>query len=236
MAAHHRARRHAATARCATSPPAATTYLCNDLAYHRDKLRRGFDHLIDIWGSDHQGQVKSLQAGMQALTGLAGEPEVLLGQYVKLFDVDPNTGKRAEMKMSKRAGTFVSLGDVLDRVDGDVARMTFLLQSIDTTLTFDLAVVTAQSMENPVYYIQMAHARIASIARKAAEARHRDAAARRGRPRRAHRRPRARAAAHARGLSRTRSPTRPEPVRRTRSRTGRTISPARSTRSTARAG
>ncbi|HEY3833914.1 MAG TPA: arginine--tRNA ligase [Acidimicrobiia bacterium] len=148
----------------------ATTYLCNDLAYHRDKLRRGFDHLIDIWGSDHQGQVKSLQAGMEALTGLTGEPEVLLGQYVKLFDVDPATGKRSEMKMSKRAGTFVSLGDVLDRVDADVTRMTFLLQSVDTTLTFDLAVVTAQSMENPVYYIQMAHARIASIARKAADA------------------------------------------------------------------
>ncbi len=147
-----------------------TTYLCNDLAYHRDKLNRGFDHLIDIWGSDHQGQVKSLQAGIEALTGLVGEPEVILGQFVKLYDVDPRTGKPAEMKMSKRAGTFVSLGDVLDRVDGDVTRMTFLLQSMDTPLTFDLAVVTAQSMENPVYYIQMAHARIASIARRAAEA------------------------------------------------------------------
>ncbi len=148
----------------------STTYLCNDLAYHRDKLKRGFDHLIDIWGSDHQGQVKSLQAGLEALTGLAGEPEIILGQFVKLYDVDPATGKRTEMRMSKRAGTFVSLGDVLDRVDGDVTRMTFLLQSIDTALTFDLAVVTAQSMENPVYYIQMAHARIASIERKAAEA------------------------------------------------------------------
>ncbi len=147
-----------------------TTYLCNDLAYHRDKLARGFTHLIDIWGADHQGQVKSLQAGVQALTGLVGEPEIVLGQFVKLFDIDPNTGEKIELKMSKRAGTFVSLADVLDRVDGDVTRMTFLLQSIDTKQTFDLAIVTAQSMENPVYYVQMAHARIASIGRKATEA------------------------------------------------------------------
>ncbi len=141
-----------------------TTYLCNDLAYHRDKYERGFTHLINIWGSDHHGQVKSLQAGVEALTGRTGEPEIILGQLVKLIRGG------VEIKLSKRAGNIVTLADILDEVDADVARMTFLLQSLDTKQTFDLDVVTAQSMENPVYYVQMAHARIASIGRRAAGA------------------------------------------------------------------
>jgi arginyl-tRNA synthetase len=141
----------------------ATTYLCNDLAYHRSKFERGWQHLIDIWGADHHGQVQSLQAGMEALGFPAGEPEVLLGQLVKLI----SSGER--IRLSKRTGDVVTLADILDEVDPDVARLTFLLQSIDTTLTFDLDVVTAQSMENPVYYVQYAHARIASIGRRAAE-------------------------------------------------------------------
>jgi arginyl-tRNA synthetase len=140
-----------------------TTYLCNDLAYHRDKFARGWNHLIDIWGADHHGQVKSLQSGMEALGFPAGEPEILLGQHVKVME-----GGR-EVRMSRRAGNIVTLADILDRVDPDVARMTFLLQGIDSTQTFDLDVVTQQSMENPVYYVQYAHARIASIGRKAAE-------------------------------------------------------------------
>jgi arginyl-tRNA synthetase len=140
-----------------------TTYLCNDLAYHRDKLRRGWTHLIDIWGADHHGQVKSVQAGLQALLGVEGEPEILLGQLVKL--VRDGT----EVKLSKRAGTIVTLADILDEVDPDAARLTFLMQGIDTPQTFDLDVVTAQSMDNPVYYVQMAHARIASIGRRAAQ-------------------------------------------------------------------
>ncbi|HET9730402.1 MAG TPA: arginine--tRNA ligase [Acidimicrobiia bacterium] len=139
-----------------------TMYLLNDLAYHRDKFARGFTHLIDIWGADHHGQVKSLQAGMVALGFAEGEPEILLGQLVKLVR------HGVEVKISKRAGNIVTLADILDEVDPDVARMTFLLQSIDSAQTFDLDVVTAQSMENPVYYVQYAHARIASIARKAA--------------------------------------------------------------------
>jgi arginyl-tRNA synthetase len=139
-----------------------TTYLCNDLAYHRDKFARGWSHLIDIWGADHHGQVKSLQAGLEALGFPAGEPEILLGQHVKVV----KDGR--EVRMSKRAGNIVTLADILDEVDPDVARMTFLLQSIDSTQTFDLDVVTQQSMENPVYYVQYAHARIASIGRKAA--------------------------------------------------------------------
>ena len=141
----------------------STTYLCNDIAYHRDKFERGWEHLIDIWGADHHGQVKSLQAGMEALGYPDGEPEVLLGQLVKLM----KGGQ--PIRISKRTGDVIALADILDEVDPDVARLTFLLQGIDTTQTFDLDVVTAQSMENPVYYVQYAHARIASIGRKAAE-------------------------------------------------------------------
>ena len=151
----------------------STTYLCNDLAYHRDKFRRGATHCIDIWGADHHGQVKSLQAGLQAL-GVGGaatsgdgadtgpEPEIILGQLVKL----QRGGE--EVRLSKRAGNIITLADILDEVDPDVARLTFLLQGIDTAQTFDLDVVTEQSMENPVYYVQYAHARMASILRKAA--------------------------------------------------------------------
>ncbi|MFA5883588.1 MAG: arginine--tRNA ligase [Acidimicrobiia bacterium] len=139
-----------------------TTYLCNDLAYHEDKFARGWTHLIDIWGADHHGQVKSLQSGLEALGHPAGEPEVLLGQLVKLLRGG------VEVRMSRRTGNIVTLADILDEVDPDVCRLTFLLQSIDTAQTFDLEVVTAQSMENPVYYVQYAHARIASIGRQAA--------------------------------------------------------------------
>ena len=140
-----------------------TTYLCNDLAYHRDKFGRGWEHLIDIWGADHHGQVKSLQAGLEALGFPSGEPEVVLGQLVNVL-------RGGEVvRMSKRTGQIITLADILDEVDPDVCRLTFLLQGIDTAQTFDLDVVTAQSMENPVYYVQYAHARIASIGRIASE-------------------------------------------------------------------
>jgi arginyl-tRNA synthetase len=145
----------------------STTYLANDLAYHRDKVARGWDHLIDIWGADHHGQVKSLQVGMRALgigTEATPEPEVILGQLVRLE-------RGGELvRLSRRAGTIITLADILDEVDPDVARLTFLLQGIDTAQTFDLDVVTQQSMENPVYYVQYAHARVASIGRRAADA------------------------------------------------------------------
>src|SRR4051812_34664057 len=144
-----------------------TTYLLNDFAYHRDKFARGWDHLVDIWGADHHGQVKSLQVGMRALgygTTDAPEPEIILGQLVRL----ERSGEL--VRLSKRAGTVITLADILDEVDPDVARLTFLLQGIDTAQTFDLDVVTQQSMENPVYYVQYAHARVASIGRKAATA------------------------------------------------------------------
>jgi arginyl-tRNA synthetase len=141
----------------------APTYLLADLAYHRDKFERGWEHLIDIWGADHHGQVKSLQAGMQALGFPEGEPEVLLGQLVTLVR------EGQVVRISKRTGDIITLADILDEVDPDVARLTFLLQGIDSAQTFDLDIVMSQSMENPVYYVQYAHARIASIGRKAAE-------------------------------------------------------------------
>ena len=144
-----------------------TTYLTNDLAYHRDKLARGWTHLINIWGADHHGQVKSLQVGMRALgvgTEADPEPEIILGQLVTLMK------DGAVVRLSKRTGNIITLADILDEVDPDVARLTFLLQGIDTAQTIDLDVVTSQSMENPVYYVQYAHARVSSIARRAADA------------------------------------------------------------------
>jgi arginyl-tRNA synthetase len=141
----------------------APTYLLPDIAYHRDKFARGWEHLVDIWGADHHGQVTSLQAGMQMLGFPTGEPEIILGQLVRIE-------RGGELvRLSRRAGNIITLADILDEVDPDVCRLTFLLQSIDTPQTFDLDVVTAESMENPVYYVQYAHARIASIGRKAAE-------------------------------------------------------------------
>src|SRR4029079_3301487 len=112
------------------------------------------------------GQVKSLQVGMRALgrgPEAAPEPEIILGQLVTLV----KEGK--VVRISKRTGNVVALADILDEVDPDVARLTFLLQGIDTAQTFDLDVVTQQSKENPVYYVRYAYARIASIGRKAVE-------------------------------------------------------------------
>ena len=139
------------------------TYLLSDIAYHRDKFGRGFQHLIDVWGSDHHGHIVRLRAGIAALGHDPDELEVLLGQLVTL-----KRGGQV-VRMGKRSGEFVELAEVLDEVGPDVARLTFLLQSIDTTQVFDVDAVVRQSMENPVYYVQYAHARIASIGRVAAE-------------------------------------------------------------------
>ncbi|MCB9389185.1 MAG: arginine--tRNA ligase [Acidimicrobiia bacterium] len=137
------------------------SYLAADIAYHQSKFDRGFDHLIDIWGADHHGQVASLQFGTSAMGHASGEPEVLLGQMVTLL----RHGE--EVRISKRSGTLITLGELLDEVDPDAARLTFLLQSLDTTQSFDIGIVASQSMDNPVYYVQYAHARLASIARAA---------------------------------------------------------------------
>ncbi len=133
------------------------TYLLGDIAYHRDKFERGFDRLVDIWGADHHGHVARLKVGMQALGYDPDRLEIILGQLVTLL----RAGE--VVRMGKRSGEFVELAEVLDEVGPDVARLTFLLQSIDNRQTFDLAAVVMHSLDNPVYYVQYAHARIRSI-------------------------------------------------------------------------
>jgi arginyl-tRNA synthetase len=140
------------------------TYLLPDIAYHRNKYNRGFELLIDIWGSDHHGYVARLKAGVQALGHQPDELEIILGQLVSLV----RGGE--EVRLSKRAGTLVLLDDLVEAVGSDVARLTFLLQSLDTRQTIDLDLITSQSNENPVFYVQYANARIHSIGRKAAAA------------------------------------------------------------------
>ncbi len=139
------------------------TYLLPDIAYHRDKLARGFGLLVDVWGSDHHGYVPRMKAALQALGHDPDRFEVPITQMVNLM-------RAGELvKLSKRSGDLITLAEVLDEVGPDAARLTFLLQSVDTRQTFDLDVVSSQAMENPVFYVQYAHARIHSIARVAAE-------------------------------------------------------------------
>jgi arginyl-tRNA synthetase len=133
------------------------TYLLGDIAYHRDKFERGYDRLVDIWGADHHGHVARLKVGMQALGYDPDRLEIILGQLVTLL-------RAGELvRMGKRSGEFVELAEVLDEVGPDVARLTFLLQSIANRQTFDLAAVAMHSLDNPVHYVQYAHARIQSI-------------------------------------------------------------------------
>jgi arginyl-tRNA synthetase len=138
------------------------TYFLPDIAYHHDKFRRG-DLVIDILGSDHHGYIRRIAAAMQALGHAPDDYEAIIGQNVSLV----RDGQ--EVSLSKRAGTMVETRDLIDLVGPDVARLTYLLQSIDTTQTIDVDVVTAQSSENPVYYVQYAHARVHSVGRQAAE-------------------------------------------------------------------
>nr|MBA3302434.1 arginine--tRNA ligase [Acidimicrobiia bacterium] len=136
------------------------TYLAGDLAYHRDKfLVRGFDRVINVWGADHHGQVASLLAGVEALGVARGRLEVRLGQMVSL----------TSGRMSKRAGNAVDLDDLVDEIGADAMRLLSLLTSIDQAVTIDLDKVRSESRESPVYYVQYAHTRIASIGRVAAE-------------------------------------------------------------------
>jgi arginyl-tRNA synthetase len=139
------------------------TYLLPDIAYHRDKYARGFDLLIDVWGADHHGYVPRMKAAMQALGHDPAELECAIIQLVNLM----RGGE--PVRFSRRAGNVVELSDVFDEVGPDAARLTYLLQSIDSTQTFDFEVVTAQANENPVFYVQMAYARIRSIFRVAGE-------------------------------------------------------------------
>ncbi len=137
------------------------TYFAADVAYHLDKLERGFGRIVDIWGADHHGYVKRMEAAVAAL-GRPRALEVVIGQLVNLF-------RGGELvRMSKRTGEMVTFEELLDEVGPDAARYFFLRRSTDQPLDFDVALAKEQSAENPVYYVQYAHARICSILRKAA--------------------------------------------------------------------
>ena len=137
------------------------TYFGADLAYVVDKFRRGFDHLLYVWGADHHGDVARVKGAAQGLGYDPERVELLLYQWVSFL-------RHGEpLPMSKRAGTFVSLDQLIDEVGTDAARFHLLLFSNDHTMRFDIEEVARQSMENPVYYVQYGHARIAAIIRKA---------------------------------------------------------------------
>lgn len=137
------------------------TYFASDIAYHQDKRERGFDRQIDVWGADHHGYVARMKAAYEALGGDPEHLEMLIMQLVHLM----RRGERAQM--SKRSGEFVTLEDLLREIGVDAARWFLLSRSHDTTIDLDLDLARAQSAENPVYYVQYAHARIASMLAKA---------------------------------------------------------------------
>ena len=137
------------------------TYLLPDIAYHRDKFSRA-DRLINVWGADHHGYIPRMKAAMQALGHDPAELEVEIVQLVDLVK------EGLPVKISKRAGNLIELRDIVDEVGADSARLTYLLQSIDSRQTVDLALVASQAMDNPVFYVQMAHARIHGIERRVA--------------------------------------------------------------------
>lgn len=139
------------------------TYFAADIAYHHSKFLRGSPELIDVLGADHGGYVKRMKAAVTAVTGGAGSLDVKLCQLVKLL----RNGE--PVKMSKRAGSFVTLRDVVDEVGSDAVRFMMLMRKNDAPLDFDLAKVVEQSKDNPVFYVQYAHARCASVFRQAAE-------------------------------------------------------------------
>ena len=139
------------------------TYFASDIAYHKDKLDRGFDIIIDIWGADHHGYVPRIESVMKAFGYDSSRFRVILVQMVNLL-------KHGEpFQMSKRAGTFVTLSEVVDLVGADNTKFIFLTRKSDSHLDFDIDVVTATSSENPVYYVQYAYARISSILKNADE-------------------------------------------------------------------
>lgn len=140
------------------------TYRAPDYAYHRDKFERGFGRVIDLLGPDHHAYAGSLRAGLRAMHAKWADAfRVRLVQFCKMVR------GQEEVKMSKRGGTFVTLREVIDEVGPDATRFFFVLRRIDSHLTFDLELAKAQKSENPVYYVQYAHARIASVLRKARE-------------------------------------------------------------------
>ena len=139
------------------------TYLAADIAYHRDKFERGFDHVINLWGADHHGYIARMKAAVGALGYKPEQLEVLILQMVSLY-------RNGELvKMSKRTGQSVTLNELIEEVGTDAARFFFIMRSIDSQLDFDLTLATEKSSDNPVYYVQYAYARICSILRQIAE-------------------------------------------------------------------
>jgi arginyl-tRNA synthetase len=138
------------------------TYFASDIAYHFDKFRRGTPTMIDIWGADHAGYIKRMQAAVKAITGGEGELDVKVCQLVRLLR------EGQPVKMSKRAGTFVTMREVVEEVGRDSVRFIMLTRKNDAPLDFDLAKVLEQSRDNPVFYVQYAHARARSVLRNAA--------------------------------------------------------------------
>lgn len=139
------------------------TYFASDIAYHFDKFQRGSDQLIDVMGADHGGYVKRMKAAVKAMSEGKAELDIKLAQMVNLMD------NGEPVKMSKRAGTFITLREVIDKVGKDVVRFIMLTRKNDAQLEFDFAKVTEQSKDNPVFYVQYAHARCHSVFRKADE-------------------------------------------------------------------
>ncbi|MFN2342775.1 MAG: arginine--tRNA ligase [Desulfonatronovibrio sp.] len=139
------------------------TYFASDIAYHKNKFDRGFDLLVDIWGADHHGYVPRMKAAVQALGKPGDSLQVILVQLVNLLR------EGQQIAMSTRAGKFVTLSDVVREVGADACRFIFLSRKSDSHLDFDLEIVKRKTMDNPVYYVQYAHARICSLFSKAEE-------------------------------------------------------------------
>ena len=139
------------------------TYFAGDIAYHRDKFRRGFNTMIDVWGADHSGHIRRMKAAIAALSGGKADLDIKICQLVRLF----RAGE--PVKMSKRAGTFVTLRDVVDEVGAGPVRFMMLYRKNDAPLDFDFAKVLEQSRDNPVFYVQYAHARASSVLRNVRE-------------------------------------------------------------------
>jgi arginyl-tRNA synthetase len=139
------------------------TYIAPDLAYHLDKFRRGFTRVIDVWGPDHHGYIARTKAGIQALGYRADQLDILIFQHVRLY-------LNGEMRVgSKRAGDIIPLDDVMEEVGKDAARFFYLMRTANSPLDFDLDLAKREAPENPVYYVQYAHARVCSILREAVE-------------------------------------------------------------------
>ncbi|MDX1573862.1 MAG: arginine--tRNA ligase [Methylophaga sp.] len=139
------------------------TYFASDIAYHLHKYQRGFDHIIDIWGADHHGYIPRVKAAVQAMQQDVGKLKVLLVQFAVLYRGSEKVG------MSTRSGEFVTLRELREEVGNDAARFFYVLRSADQHMDFDLELAKSQSNDNPVYYVQYAHARVCSVFRQLAE-------------------------------------------------------------------